>query len=60
VSRPYRRHTGTADQVSAGRRPLATIDPGVMARVVGRPPERNADTGRRAEPEPVPAHRRAH
>jgi hypothetical protein len=56
---PRRRSGSGTDEVSAGRRHLAAIDPAVMRRVVGRPREDAAP----AEPEaptvaPVPAHRR--
>jgi len=45
MPRPHRRRTGTeAEQVSAGRRHLAAIDPGVMRRVVGRPEQRESRT----------------
>jgi len=63
MPRPHRRRTGTdADQVSAGRRHLAAIDPAVMRRVVGRPQERPTDDETRgtAAAGAVPAHRRAY
>jgi hypothetical protein len=58
MPRVHRRRTGTdADRISAGRRHLASIDPGVMARVVGRPAQPDAE---RRPAAAVPAHRRGY
>ena len=59
MPRAHRRRTGTeADEVSAGRRHLAAIDPAVMRRVVGRPrPAEEADP--RAAALALPTYRRA-
>lgn len=57
MPRPPRRRAGTEeDQLDAGRRHLAAIDPAVMARVVGRPDQRPVSEDARVIT--VPAHRR--
>lgn len=59
MPRPYPRRSGSAaDEISAGRRHLAAIDPAVMRRVVGRPQDRTADADLRAPAAAVPLHRR--
>ena len=49
MPRAHRRRPGTdAEQISAGRRQLAAIDPAVMRRVVGRPQRGEADADPRS------------
>jgi hypothetical protein len=61
MPRVHRRPTGTeADQVSAGRRHLAAIDPAVMRRIIGRPEQRDAGDAANPASTRVPAHRRSY
>jgi len=55
---PRRRPATEDEQVSAGRRHLAAIDPAVMRRVVGRPDARSAAAAEVARSAAVPSYRR--